>query len=319
MSNSYPQVVLPHLTWLDTNNQDPQMIMPRAGNIASLHIDSRLGYNEFDPSNDIIVASNIGVAGRGANPLFREDVRRVAPKHFELFYYLDNIIEGYNDQIEMVLEQRAPDPPRTEIINITLDPGVYDLQALADEIKEKLDAWFVANWAPPPIPVSTVAIVAAPAGSNLLGSLNITVDTFSLADPYLAINPASSFIANSSSMLVLSASNTWPVPSVQFVRINFFSLSAYNYIDMVSYTLTRDSKNLSSTNTSSNYTLFMRIYSPQYGFNKYDFTEPLLWTNVNWDSSIFSIDFKFVDSNGKLIKTAVRRNFWWLLDLKSMT
>lgn len=314
---SYPQVVLPHLSWLDNDNQDPQMTMNRAGNVAALHIDSRLGYNEFDPSNDIIVASNIG-NGRAANPLFSHKVRRIATKHFELFFYLDNIIAGYNDHITMVLELRAPDAPRTEIIDITLDPGVYDLTTLAAEIKNKLDAWFVANWLPPPFPVSTVTVNPPPAGSNLLGNLTITVNTFTLSTPFLGIDPNSSFIANSSSMLVLSDDNTYPVPSVQYIRVNFFSLSPYNYIDMVSRRLTQDSKNLSTTNTASNYTLFMRIYSPQYGFNKYDYSEPLLWTNVNFDTTIFDIDFRFIDNNGRLIKTAVRRNFWWLATIVSM-
>lgn len=309
------EIILPPFIYNDRDNLDPQMVMLRDPSTGSLDIDSRFGRGEFDNASSVLIATNSNNSNNSPNYLLK-DIRRVAIKHLELFFYLDNIIAGYNDTFQMVLELRAPDVPRTEIITVTLTPGVFNLAGIAQNIEDALNAWFLANWLPPPIPVANVAVVPPTLGfPGLLGTLNITVNTFTLSTPFLAVNPASSFIANSPSMLIVSAENTWPVPSVQEININFFSLVPYNYIDIVSDVLTRDSKLLSSTNTSTNYTKVHRIYTPDYGLNKYNYEQPLTWINVSKDNTAYNIDFRFIDSTGQEIKGAITRNFWWLMQL----
>lgn len=309
------EIILPPFIYNDTNNLDPQMVMLRDPNVGSLDIDSRFGKQPFDSSSNVLIATNANNTSFSPNFLLKE-ARRVAIKHFELFFYLDNIVAGYNDTFQMVLELRAPDPPRTEIITVTLQPGVFNLAQIGQNIEQALDAWFVANWFPLPTPNATVTVVPPVLGfPGLLGTLNITVNTFTASTPYLAVNPASTFIANSPNMLVVSDKNTWPVPSVQEININFFSLTPYNYIDIVSDVLTRDSKLISATNTGTNFAKIHRIYTPDYGLNKYDYQQPLTWINVNKDNTSYNIDFRFIDSQGQEIKGAITRNFWWLMQL----
>jgi hypothetical protein len=309
------EVILPPLIYNDDNNLDPQMIMQRHPNTGSLDIDSRYGKDPLEDSSQLLIATNTNDATKPPNYLLK-DARRIGMRHFELFFYLDNIVAGYNDTFQMVVQSQPPDPPRTTIVTVTLPSGVFSLDQIASNIQDALNAWFVANWVPPPIPMATVTVIPNPIGfPGLLGTLHITVNTFSLAPPLIAVNPSSSFIFNSPNMLVVSASNTWPTPTSTFININFFSLSPYLYIDIVSNLLTQDSKILSATNTGTNYSKFHRIYSPTYGFNVYDFTEPLVWTNVNKNNTSYNIDFRFIDSNGENIRGAVTQNFWWLAQL----
>ena len=299
-------VVLPHINYIDNDNVDPQMVMPRHNNLGSLHIDSRLGYGPFEQSSDIMIASNIGRPG-GANPLVQQ-VRRMGMKHLELFFYLDNIIQGYNDTLTIVLYTSTPSP-FSFLFSVTLTNGVYDVPSMGAMMETLINGYLVANFGSIPIPVVTVTYTA-PTISNLLGFLTFTCDILNIA-----IDPNCTFITNSSSMTVLSDKNTFPQPTSLSTRVNFFSLSPYNYIDIVSLGLTQNTKTPSTSNTGSNYILFHRIYSPQYGINKYRFHEPLLWTNISKDQSLFNIDFRFIDSNGQQIKGALTRNFWWLMEI----
>jgi hypothetical protein len=313
-------VVLPHVTWIDNNNEEPQFISWRDPNIGALNIDTRLGYGAYEPSNDIMIASNRGNTQYSPGELIRNDVRRAALKHLELFFYLDNIIEGYNDNLILAFQIAPPGDPSYTTVDITIPPGVYSLELLASTIEDLIDQFFVdLPWGTVPIPVATVtAHTSGISGEGLLGFLSIIIDSGIIALNLVSVDPDCSFIINSTSMLVLSASNTYPNPSTETVRINFFSLCPYNYIDIISGVLSNNNKNPSSTNTLSNYNSIHRIYSPQYGYNKYDYTQPLRWININKDETIYQIDMRFVDNNGSLIRGAVTRNFWslqeWLLE-----
>jgi hypothetical protein len=218
----------------------------------------------------------------------------------------------------MAMQVNTPDPPSYTIIEFIIPNGVYNVESLGDAIENGLNDWFAANWGSVPLPVATVTY-SAPIGDfpGLLGSLEIGV-TYLITIPLVAIDPDSTFISNSTSMLVLSAVNTYPTPTSEFTRLNFFSLSPYNYIDIISNTLSRSSKAPSTTNTATNYNSIHRIYSPQYGLNVYDYTQPLRWINLNSDDTIYNIDFRFVDSYGRNIQGALTRNFWhlseWLLE-----
>ena len=312
--SKYTEVILPHIRWIDNDQEDPQMIMQRQPNTASLHIDSRLGYQDTDISNNIIVASNINQPQFPPIELIKNS-RRGAIKHFQLFYYLDTIIAGYNDTFVMALQINPPDPPRYTVITVTIPPGVYgSVSDIGTALQTALNNWFIANWGAPPIPVATVTF-NAPTISTLLGSLTITVNTMLITVPLLGIDPNCSFIANSEGMLILSANNSYPTPIDTDPRINFFSLVPFSYIDIISDALTRNSKLLSTTNTLSNYRVLHRIYDPQYGFNFYDYTEPLNWFNLNKDDILYQIDFRFIDQNGIPIPGAVTRNFWWLMQI----
>lgn len=308
-------VILPHVEWIDNNSSEPQMISWRNPSIASLNIDSRIGYGPTDDSSTILITTNNGNPQNPPGELVRNGSRRIALKHLELFFYLDNIISGYNDKITIKLLGVSPDPIRTFTINATLDPGVYTVSELGTEIETQIQNYLNANWGSTPIPTATVTYNAGTSPTDgLLGNLTIQINTHTINLPNISVDPSSSFIANSTSMLVVSATNTYPVPTNNFIRINFFSLAPYNYIDVFSGTLNRNNKCPSSTNNLSNYQTIQRIYSPSYGFNVYDYSEPLRWININKDETLYQIDFKFVDNNGQSIKGAVTTNFWWLAE-----
>ncbi len=300
-------VFLPPVEVEDTSNSDPQVITYRAPNTPGLYIDSTI--RQLPTSN----ANTMQVNTSNNNVLINR-MRRIAVKDFTLFYNLDNIITDFNDSFVLNFTVAAPDPPSTTIVSVIIPQDVYTIEELGQTLEQLLNDWMIANWVgPPPTPTFTVTFVPSTIEEGG-GQLEITA-SYLISDPLLAIDPSCSFVIGSSGMLALTRSNNFAAPTTPILKLSFYSDVPYKYIDVVSYMLTKDSKIQSTTNLDTNYKIIHRIVRPIRGYNKEVLTEPLNWININADTCVTRIDFQFLGPDGVPIRSAISRDFWWLMEL----
>lgn len=290
----------------DTNNLDPQVITYRAPNTPGLYIDSTIRQDPTSNANRVLITTS------NSNTLINR-MRRIAVKDFTLYYYLDNIITGFNDTFTINFRTVAPDPPMTRTITVTIPQDIYTIEELGMEIQNLLNAWAAANWGSVPIPVFTVTFMDSPV-EGLFGQLNISA-TYLITPPLLAIDPNSTFVVGSEGMLALTRSNNFAVPTTPILKLSFFSDVPYKYIDITSNALTKDSKVQSTTNLDTNYRIIHRIVRPHVGYNIEVLNEPLNWININSDTCLTQIDFTFLGPDGVPIRGAISRDFWWLMEI----
>lgn len=308
----WTKILIPPQEFDESNNLDAQIIQCRAPNCPGLYIDSTVGKLPTDNANSVQISTNAGNPERYPNILINR-IRRVAVKDFSLFYYLDNIIQGYNDTFTMSFKTQAPDPPEYRVITVTIPPDVYTVQELGAKIEELLDAWAVANWGSVPIPDFTSTFIP-PSVSDLYGQIAITA-TYLVAEPLLALDPNSTFAINSKGMMALTRSNNFASPTTPALLLSFFSDTPYPYIDVISNALTNDAKVQSMSNLQTNNRVIHRIIRPHRGFNTVSLTEPLNWFNMRIDTCLTQIDFTFLGPDGVPIRGAITRDFHWLCEI----
>lgn len=300
-------VLIPYYEYEDKNSLDPQVITYRAPNTPSLYIDSTA--NGVDP----LAQCNSVVIRTPNNNILINRIRRIAVREFTLFYYLDNIVTGFNDTFTMMFRVTAPDPPGMIPITVTIPPDNYTIEELGSTLQTIINNWIIDNWGSEPTPVVTVTYVA-PTIENLYGQLQITA-TYLLTVPLLALDPNCTFATGSAGMLALTRSNNFSLPTTPILLLSFYSDVPYKYIDVISFALTKDSKCQSTTNLDTNYKIIHRIVRPQKGYNIAQLNEPLNWINMNIDTCLTQIDFQFLGPDGQLLRNCISRDFWWLLEL----
>lgn len=299
-------IYIPPIEIEDTNNLDPQVITYRAPNVPGLYLDSTIRRTSTANANSVVLTTS------NSNILINR-IRRIAVKDFTLFYYLDNIITGFNDTFTINFRVIAPDPPSITAVTVTIPQDIYTIEELGETIETLLNDWMVANWGSMPLPIFTVTYVA-PTVEGLFGQLEITA-TYLISTPLIAIDPDCSFVVGSTGMLALTRSNNFVLPTTPILRLSFFSDVPYRYIDVVSHSLTKDSKIQSTTNLDTNYKIIHRIVRPHVGYNVEVLNEPLNWININADTCLTQLDFTFLGPDGLPIRGAITRDFWWLAEI----
>ena len=297
-------VLLPYVNYIDDSDLETQKISILSQNRNTLYIDSALGHDDYDISSEILVASNINDPSNPPVVLINK-ARRGAVKKVTIFYYLDNIIAGFNDRLTVAISEIG----YTLDCPLILPRGTYTITQIGNVINTALQTYLTANWAGTlPIPTSTVTY-AAPIFDNaqgLYGSLTITA--MGAISKFVGMNPASTFLSNGS-MAVLSSKNVYPIPTTNSIaRMSFYSETAYEYVDIYSQELTENIKIQSTSNKTRSYQILVRLNNLNYGENTFNFYEPLNWINFRNDKVINQIDFRLQDKNGNLIEDAIMRD-----------
>lgn len=312
----YPEILIPPYEVIDDNNLDPQVLTYRAPNVPVLYLDSNFNRNPNANANSVLISTNFGNPESKPNIMINK-VRRLAVKKFSLFFFLDNVVTGYNDVLTFG-QQINPGATNTTF-SITIPPDTYtDIASLGQVIEDLLNAYYVIYGVDPP--VATVTFNPPPANATgLYGQLVISVVWDGLGpstEVLLSVDPSSPF-ANTD-MIALPRSNTFPVPTLGFpeAKLSFVSLTPYRFIDILSRALTNDAKIQSTNNLNTNTgTIIHRIYNPQYGDNIEVMKEPLNWINIRNDTNLTHIDFTFVGEDGVPIRGAINRDFNWLMSI----
>lgn len=298
------KVLIPPLEYEDNNSLDPQVLTSRAPNTPYVYIDSTVGRSPTSNANNITISSP-------NNNILINRMRRIALKNLELFYYLDNIITGFNDVFQIIFKTQPPTTPITEIITVTIPQGNYTIEELGDELQILLDAWITANWGSVPLPTITVTYTAT---GGIFGRLTIT-GIYDGEPALIAIDPFCTFVTNNEGMLALTRSNDFINPTTEELKLSFYSNVPYRYIDVISYALTKDTKATSTNNVNTNYKLIYRINRPQMGFNEYKPVEPLNWININIDTCLTMIDFQFLGPDGVPLRSCISRDFNFIMEI----
>lgn len=283
---------------------NPSYVTFRHHDSSRFYGDTRQGYGPFDPSSRVNVNSNSTLQSM----LISDNVKKFAVRKWNLFYTVDNIIEGYNDTLQFGYRQQSP-PLLTTLGPITITPGFYQIEQLGTEIVSKLQIWLNNHFG---VPVPNASFIFENNESDvdgLLGQLKLMVGGTSNS---LSIDPQCSFVSNRGDMFSLTSYNSYPNPindPESYLVLSFNNINHCSYIDVVcSGDLTADIKLPSGNNIITNSNTIYRLNNIKRGLNIYDEEGELSWININ--RPIYNFTLRFLDSKGDEIRGARTRDFY---------
>ena len=160
-----------------------------------------------------------------------------------------------------------------------------------------------------------------------VGYPNVSVDAFSypgvdtirftqaVGDKF-ALNSASPFFAVPYPLKALDlTTNFYFTPDTLHPIWKIYQYPLDDYIDILSDAFYKDTKMPSTANTHSKHNIICRINDVSYGTHHIILPQPLNWTNILYDRPVYSIDFRFLDVNGKSLNIATEESFRWLMTL----
>jgi len=286
-------VVLPFIDQFDTSDREPQLISYREPNTSVLRLDSRIRRAPQSNASTLNLFTNDNSGGIN-NPLIKFDIRRICIKKVEFFFYPNTVIEGYNDSVTFTFSRIAP-PAGPLLIEFILPPDVYSVDSLGVALQQGIEDWLIANAFVIPV---TYTFFPPTNGLSLDGQIALSLDNYD-ANYIFSIDPSCTFCKYGS--FSINTSNTFPIATANDVKLSFYSLLPFPYIDIVSTALTSDQKLVPTNSSYSNNNVVYRMHDLNPGTNTYVENNPTQWININNNKTIYNIDLTFIDGYGQQI------------------